>query len=122
MSVSRLDTQGARVESMSTSARKENRWRKTVYAANDQNDKSKREIEAATMVRGVRLSPVSPVPNATRKEVRSWMRRNATEYGDSTHLAEAANVALELPAGAMDDGDHWVWEEAYLASKIAERE
>ena len=53
---------------------------------------------------------------ATRKQVRSWMRRNAEHYEYcSTHLAEAANVAFDLPAGAMDDGDHWIWDEAYDA-------
>lgn len=102
---------------MSTSARKENRWRKTVYAANDEASQRQREHEAATMVRGVRLLPVLPAPNATRKQVRSWMRRNAAVYKCSTRLVEAANVEFELPDGAMDDGQHWVWVESYLACK-----
>ena len=45
----------------------------------------------------------------------SWMRNNADGFGSATQLAEAANAALELPPGAMDDETHWVWEEALAA-------
>lgn len=43
------------------------------------------------------------------------MRNNADGFGSATQLAEAANAALELPPGAMDDETHWVWEEALAA-------
>jgi hypothetical protein len=43
------------------------------------------------------------------------MRRNVEGFESATELAEAANAALSLPAGAMDDDGHWVWEEALSA-------
>lgn len=52
---------------------------------------------------------------ASRVQVRSWMRRHADAYENATELAEAANAALDLPRGAMDDETHWVWEEALSA-------
>jgi len=61
---------------------------------------------------------MSKTTTATRKQVRAWMRRNAEHYDYcSTMLTEAANVEFDLPAGAMDDGAHWIWEEAYDACK-----
>jgi hypothetical protein len=104
---------------MGTSARKESRWKKSVQAANDEIDKRQREIEAANMVRRPRLAVVPPPPSANRKQVRSWMRRNAEGHECATTLAEAANAALDLPAGAMDDETHWVWEEALSAIEWA---
>ena len=43
------------------------------------------------------------------------MRAAAEDYDTATALAEGANAALELPAGAMDDDSHWIWEEAIKA-------
>jgi len=97
------------------SVRQENRYRKLVIAQGRALTDLKRELEAACLVRGPRPSVAPPKPNATRGQVRSWMRRNAAEYDDATHLAEAANIALDLPPGAMDDETHWVWDEALSA-------
>lgn len=52
---------------------------------------------------------------ATRNQVKAWMQRNSENYENATELAEAANVALELPNGAMDDETHWIWDEALEA-------
>ena len=100
---------------MATSARKENRWKRIVQAANDAESDRRREVEAARMVRGPRHTVAPPLPNHTQKDVRHWMRRNAQEFETATELAEAANAALRLPPGAMDDECHWVWEEALSA-------
>ena len=100
---------------MSTSARKENRWKKNTQAANDEIDRRRRCIEAMFMERKPRLNVVAPPPSANRRQVRSWMRNNADGYECATNLAEAANAVLDLPDGAMDDETHWVWEEAALA-------
>ena len=51
----------------------------------------------------------------SRRQVRNWMRLNAEDYETETALAEAANVELALPSGAMDDPDHWIWDEAFDA-------
>lgn len=50
------------------------------------------------------------------------MRRNAHDFECATSLAEAANIALDLPPDAMDDGVHWVWEEAVAALDWAENQ
>lgn len=100
---------------MSTSARKENRWKKTIQAENDMASKRQREAEAMFMERGPRPAPVPPPPSAARRQVKSWMRNNAEGFDSATELAEAANAALDLPLGAMDDETHWVWEEAISA-------
>lgn len=107
---------------MSTSARKENRWKRTVQQSNDAISDRAREIEALHMVRGPRRVSVPPKPSATRKQVRSWMRMNASEYDNPTQLAEGANVVFDLPCGAMDDETHWVWDEALDAIEYSERE
>ena len=106
---------------MATSARKENRWKRNVQAANDAESDRRREVEAACMVRGPRPAVVLPLPSSTRRDARNWMRRNAEEFETATELAEAANAALRLPPGAMDDECHWVWEEALSALEWIER-
>ena len=105
---------------MTTSVKKENRWKRSVYAANDAASDRQREAEAACMVRGPRREAIPQKPCATRRQVRSWMRWNAHDYDDATCLAEAANAALDLPNGAMDDDTHWVWEEALSALEWAD--
>lgn len=97
------------------SVRQENRYRKLVIAQGRALPDIKRELEAAFMERLPRPAVAPPKPSATRGQVRSWMRRNAADYDDATHLAEAANIALYLPTGAMDDETHWVWDEALSA-------
>lgn len=105
---------------MATSARKENRWKRNTQAANDAESDRRREVEAACMVRGPRPALVPPPPNHTRRQVRSWMRRNADDgFETATELAEAANAAMRLPPEAMDDEGHWVWEEAISALEWA---
>ena len=102
------------------SVRQENRYRKLVIEQGRAITDIKRELEAACMVRGPRPSAMPPTPSATRKQVKSWMRLNAADYDDATHLAEAANIALDLPDGAMDDETHWVWDEALAALEWAD--
>lgn len=105
---------------MATSARKENRWKRNTQAANDAESDRKREVEAAFLVRGPRPTLVPPPPNHTRRQVRSWMRRNAGDgFETATELAEAANAAMRLPPEAMDHDGHWVWEEAISALEWA---
>lgn len=104
---------------MATSARKENRWKKAVYSANDEADKRQREAEAMFMERGPRPVAAPTAPNATWRQARSWMRHNVEGFDSATELAEAANAALDLPPGAMDDEGHWVWEEALSALEWA---
>lgn len=105
---------------MATSARKENRWKRNMQAANDAESDRGRMVEAACMARGPRPALASPPPTHTRRQVRSWMRRNADDgFETATELAEAANAALRLPPEAMDDEGHWVWEEAISALEWA---
>jgi hypothetical protein len=107
---------------MSTSVRKENRFKRMIFAQNDAADKLKREFEAAFMPRNTRpvINTKPPTPCATRRNVRSWMRRNANDFDNATSLAEAANCNLDLPIGAMDDETHWVWDEAISAIEWSE--
>lgn len=102
---------------MSTSVRKENRWKKTTELNNDYLDDRKRELEAVFMIRKSRL-PIPNIPScATRQQVRRWMRANALDYDGATQLAEGSNIVFTLPEGAMDDETHWVWDEAFNAIK-----
>jgi len=50
------------------------------------------------------------------------MRRNAHDFECATSIAEAANAALNLPAGAMDEDGHWLWDEAADALDWAENQ
>ena len=100
---------------MATSARKENRWRRTLQQDNDRVSDQKREIEAAFMERNERKESVKPEPFASRRQVRSWMRANSDGYESMTELAEAANAVLSIQDRALDDESHWVWDEAYDA-------
>ena len=102
------------------SVKQENRYRKWVIETGRAVTDRKREIEAATMERKPRPAVIPPKPNANRRQVRSWMRHNAQDFDSATQLAEAANAALDLPSGAMDDETHWVWEEALSALELAE--
>ncbi len=102
------------------SVRQEHRYAKLVIETSRAIDDRRREIEAATMVRGPTKPSIPPKKSASRREVRSWMRRNAHEYECATMLAEAANAALDLPPGAMDDEVHWIWDEAVDAIEWAD--
>ena len=104
------------------SVKQENRYRKWVIETGRAVTDRQREIEAATMERKPRRAAIPPQPNASRRQVRSWMRRNADGFDTATQLAEAANAALDLPPGAMDDETHWVWEEAISALDWVESE
>ena len=98
------------------SVRQENRWRRTLKEENDRASDRQREIEAAFMERKERKESVKPAPFASRRQVRSWMRANAEYYDENmTELAEAANAALRIQDGALDDETHWIWDEAYEA-------
>ena len=100
------------------SVKQENRWSRRLYLENQSRNDRDREIEAAFMERGERRQPEKKVSTeATRRQCRAWMQSNAEEYKCSTQIAEAANISLELPHGALDDPEHWVWDEAYLAMK-----
>ena len=102
------------------SVKQENRYRKWVIETGRAETDRQREIEAATMERKPRPAAIPPKPNASRRQVRSWMRSNADGFDTATSLAEAANAALILPPDAMNDDTHWVWEEALSALEWAE--
>ena len=98
------------------SVKQENRWRKHLH---DEALNSERKRHEALCI-GLKRPPRAPIPKvrsatASRASVRAWMRAAAEDYDTATALAEGANAALELPAGAMDDECHWVWEEAIKA-------
>ena len=100
---------------MSTSVRKENRFKLNLQRANTQASDRQREIEAAFMERKERPASVKPATGVTRRQVRLWMRDNASDYDGMTQLVEAANATLRLPDGALDDESHWIWDEAFEA-------
>ena len=102
------------------SVQQEHRYQKLVISQGRIATDRQRLIEAMFMERSPRPVLVQPLPNASRRQVRSWMRRNAEGFDSATALAEAANAALDLPAGAMDDEGHWVWEEAVSAIEWAD--
>lgn len=102
------------------SVKQENRYRKWVIETGRAITDRQREIEAATMERKPRHVAIPPKPSASRGQVKSWMRQNAQDFDTATQLAEAANVALDLPYDAMDDETHWVWEEALDALEWVE--
>lgn len=91
----------------------EARYKKLVIEQGNKANDRMIQAEAANMVRAPRPS-VQPQKSttATRRQVRAWMRSNAEDYDNATNLAEAANIDLDLPHGAMDDPDHWIWDEA----------
>ncbi len=100
-----------------TTVKQENRYAAMVKFQADAVCDDRRIMETLASPRAPRApTQRNQSTTVTRKQVRSWMRRNAEHYEYcSTRLAEAANVALELPAGALDDAAHWIWEEAYEA-------
>lgn len=49
---------------------------------------------------------------ARRRDVRLWMRHNASRYSTATELAEVAGEVFRLPDGGLDNETHWVWDEA----------
>lgn len=102
------------------SVRQEHRYQKLVISQGRVATDRQRLTEAMFMERGPRPALVPPPPNSSRRQVRSWMRRNAEGFESATELAEAANAALDLPPGAMDDEGHWVWEEALSALEWAD--
>jgi hypothetical protein len=95
------------------SVQQENRYRALVRRQTDA--KTAQMIPFAPPERGPRHQAEPPKQNLRRGQVRAWMRRNANGYETATNLAEAANASIDLPAGAMDDPEHWVWEEAIAA-------
>lgn len=102
------------------SVQQEHRYQKLVIAQGRVATDRQRLAEAMFMERGPRQALVPPQPNASRRQTRSWMRRNVEGFESATELAEAANAALDLPTGAMDDEGHWVWEEALSAIEWAD--
>ena len=102
------------------SVKQEHRYQKLVITQGRVATDRQRLAEAMFMERGPRPALVQPPPNASRRQTRSWMRRNAEGFESATELAEAANAALDLPPGAMDDEGNWVWEEAISAIEWAD--
>ena len=100
-----------------SSVRQENRYRKLVR---QQSDLATAHLIDPAPIRPQRKPAIPPKPGASRRQVRAWMRNNASEYETATNLAEAANIALDLPYGAMDDPDHWIWDEAINAIEKTE--
>lgn len=48
------------------------------------------------------------------------MASNSHDYSNATELAEAANIAFDLPGEGLDDETHWVWDEAADAAHDSE--
>lgn len=94
--------------------RQENRNRRRLQYFNDRRNAMQLQAEATAQVREPRQPVEQPksTPYDTPRMVRGWMSRHADEYDTATALVEAANAALNLPSWALDDPDHWVWEEA----------
>ena len=91
----------------------ENRWKRRLMEENNATNARKTEREALRIVRAPRTKQTIARDNGpTRGAVRRWMRLHAGEYETATHLAEAANAALDLPQEWLDDPSHWVWDEA----------
>ena len=91
-----------------------------MHLENQRRNDIRREIEAATMVRGPRPPTIRPVTDgARRRDVRAWMRANARDYATATALAEGANAIFRLPGNGLDDETHWVWDEAAAAAEDA---
>ena len=82
------------------SVRQENRWRRTLKESNDRASDIQRQIEAAFMERKERKESVKPEPFASRRQVRSWMRRNAEGFESATELAEATRSAADRSRGS----------------------
>ena len=99
------------------SVRQENRFRAQSIARFREAGTLAGQLEAAGRKSRETSQQVAQSSTATRRQVRNWMRRNAEDCDGPTALAEAANIALVLPYGAMDDPDHWVWDEAADAHK-----
>ena len=94
------------------SVRQENRFKAQSIARFREAGTLAGQLEAAGRERREPSQQAARSSTATRRQVRNWMRRNAGDYDGPTTLAEVANIALVLPYGAMDDPDHWVWDEA----------
>lgn len=101
--------------------KQENRYKRLVISRGMVAADRRILVEAMRMERGPRPALAPPQPNASRRQVRSWMRRNADGFETATELVEAANAAMRLPPEAMDDGGHWVWEEALSELDDADR-
>ena len=97
------------------SVRQENRWKKHLHEKASEIERKQHDALTLVTIRPAREPLAShKSTTATKAQVLAWMRRAIEDdgYDDCTSLAESANAALELPPGAMDDPDHWVWEEA----------
>lgn len=94
------------------SVRQENRWRKHIHEEAGEAERRQHAAITQNLNRPPRLPLPAVAATATRAQVRGWMRNAADDYSTATELAEGANAAFDLPAGAMDDECHWVWDEA----------
>ena len=96
---------------MTTSARKENRWRKQLQEENDQRDKVKRELEVLGRSVNTHKEAAKTIKShPTRAVIRNWMRRNASDYESATELVEGASANFDIPAEWLDDETHWIWD------------
>lgn len=97
------------------SVRQENRSKAQSIARFRQASTLAGELEALRRGKRRQDQQTAFLGSASRSQVRNWMRQNVGDYDGATALAEAANTALSLPPDAMDDPDHWIWDEALLA-------
>jgi hypothetical protein len=97
------------------SVRQENRYKTQSIASFHQVGTLAGQNEALRRASRQPGQQVKTSDTATRRQVRNWLRLNAVDYEGATALAEAANTALSLPSGALDDPDHWIWDEALSA-------
>lgn len=101
------------------SVRQENRFRAQSLARFRQAGILAGQIESVHREQRQPQRQITTPGAASRRQVRNWMRLNAEDHDGPTQLAEAANIALVLPCGAMDDPDHWIWDEACNALEVA---
>ena len=94
----------------------ENRWKAKLHREAAEDERRRHDTLMAGESREARAElPPQPRTIATRAEIRRWLRANAIDYDGPTELAEGVNAALELPPGALDEGTHWIWDDALTA-------
>ena len=100
------------------SARSEARWKTKGQSENNQRYALMGMMEGLVLTRKTRDIIVPPLRNHSKAYVRQWMVVNADDYDNGTQIAEAANIALNLPDAWMDDETHWIWEMALEAMEM----
>ena len=99
--------------------RSEQRWVARCIREHQAVTDKQRELEALRLPRKPRKAPLPPPALPSQREVRAWMRRNVEPDEGPTVLAQCAASELGLPVEWLDDGTHWIWDEALEACEWA---